>query len=133
MPGDATLRRAADGVARSTDALEQSGNAMRRSDLADKIDVPDVDTELERCRRHERLESTGLEPMLGVQSSLLRETAVMRGNGVFTNAVAQMSRDAFRHAPGVDEDERRAMLPDQRGQPVVVLLPHLMRHHRIER
>ena len=39
--------RAADRVSRSTDALEQRRDAMRRSDLTHEIDMTDVDAELE--------------------------------------------------------------------------------------
>ena len=47
----AALRRAMDGVAGAADALQQRGDAPRRSDLAHQIDVADVDAELERRRR----------------------------------------------------------------------------------
>ena len=36
-----------DGVTGAADALQQRGDAMRRPDLADQIDMPDVDPELE--------------------------------------------------------------------------------------
>ena len=35
--------------------------------------------------------------------------------------------------PRVDEDQRRPVGRDQRGQPIVVLVPDLVRHHRFER
>ncbi len=50
------------GVARAADALQERGDAMRRSDLADEIDVADVDAELERRRGDERLQLAGLQP-----------------------------------------------------------------------
>jgi hypothetical protein len=34
-------------VTRSADTLQQRRDAVRRSDLTDEIDVPDVDTELQ--------------------------------------------------------------------------------------
>ena len=42
-----SLGRTADRVPGSTDTLQQRRDAVRRSDLADEIDVPDIDAELE--------------------------------------------------------------------------------------
>src|SRR5262245_46397869 len=75
-----SLRRTADRVPRTSDALEQRGNAVRRPDLADQVNVPDVDPELQRRRGHERLESAGLEAVLGIETPLLRQAAVVRGH-----------------------------------------------------
>ena len=47
---------AGDGVAGAADALQERGDAVRRADLADEIDVADVDAELERRGRDQRLE-----------------------------------------------------------------------------
>ena len=58
--------RARDRMAGSADALEQRRDAMRRSDLADEIDVADVDAELERRGRDQRLQLPGFQPRLGV-------------------------------------------------------------------
>jgi len=44
---DSPFRNARDGVARPPRALKERGDPMRRADLADEIDVPDVDAELE--------------------------------------------------------------------------------------
>ena len=43
----AALRHATAAVARSADPLQECRDAARRSDLADHLDRPDVDTELE--------------------------------------------------------------------------------------
>ena len=42
--------------------LQQRGDAARRSDLTDQLDRPDVDTQLERGGRHQRLEVAGPQP-----------------------------------------------------------------------
>ena len=128
-----SLGDAAHRVAGAADALQQRGDAMRRADLADQIDVADVDAELERRGRHERLQRAGLQPVLGVEPRLLRQAAVMRGDRVVAEPLAQVTRQPFRQPPRVDEHQRRRVRLDQLGQPVVVLLPDLVRHHRVER
>ena len=50
------LGRVLDLMAGAADALQRNGDRSRRADLADEIDRADVDAELERCRRHHRLE-----------------------------------------------------------------------------
>ncbi len=130
---DAALRQAADGVAGTADPLQERRDAVWRADLAYEIDVPDVDPELERGRGHERAQLTGLQPALGVEPRLLRQAAVMRGDGVLSKPLAQVPRQPFRHAPRIDEYQRRPVRRDERRQPVVILVPDLVRHHRFER
>ena len=93
---DSALRHAVDGVAGSADALEQRRDPMRRSDLAHEIDVADVDAELERGRGDERLQLAGLEPRFGVEPLLLRQAAVMGGDRLFAEPLAQVPRDDAR-------------------------------------
>src|SRR5581483_7149860 len=104
-----SFRRAADRVTRAADTLQERRDAMRRSDLADEINGPDVDAELERGRRDERAQLTRFQSRLRIEAFFFRQTAVMRRHRVDTDAVAQMLRDALRHPPRVDEDERRPM------------------------
>ena len=113
----AALRQSRHRMAGAADALQERRDAMRRSDLADEIDVADVDAELQRRRRDQRLELPVLQPRLGVQPLLLRQAAVMRGDRLFAEALAQLARDPLGHAPRVDEDERRPVRLDERGQP----------------
>src|SRR4051794_19856188 len=105
---------------------------MRRGNLADQIDVSDVDAELQRRGGDERFQSSVLEPRLRIETFLLRQTAVMRGDGVFAEAVAEVARDAFGHAARVDENQRRFVFDDELREAVVVVLPHLVRHHRLD-
>ena len=130
---DASLRRARDRVAGSADALEQRGDPVRRSDLADEIHVADVDAKFERRRRDERAQAAALQPRLGVEPCFFREAAVVRGDGVLAKPIAQVPRQPLRHPPRVDEHQRRPVVADQRGEPVVVLLPDFVRHHGVER
>ena len=129
----APLRRAADRVAGTADALQESRDRARRADLADEIDVADVDAEFERGGRDQRLQLAALQPLFGGEPELLRHAAVMRGDGVFAETIAELARDALGHAPRVDEDQRRAMRRDEFSQARVDLRPHLVRHHRFER
>ena len=109
----ASLGRTADRVTRAADALEQRRDPVRRSDLADEIDVTDVDAELERRGRDERLQRAALQPMLGVEANLLRQAAVMRGHGLLAEPLAQMPRSTLGHLARIDEDQRRLVLRDQ--------------------
>src|ERR1043165_2883411 len=102
-------------MAGPADALQERRDAMRRSDLADEIDAADVDPELEGRRRDQRPQRPALQPGLGVETFLLRQAAVVRGHRIFSEAVAQMPRDALGHPPRVDEDERRTVLERQGG------------------
>jgi hypothetical protein len=65
---------------RAPDALQQARDRARRAELAHQIDIADVDAELERCGRDQRLQRTGFQPLFGVEALLLGETAVMRGH-----------------------------------------------------
>ena len=106
------LRRAADGVAGAADPLQEGGDRARRAELADQIDVADIDAELERGGGDQRLQLAVLQPLLGVEPLLLRQAAVMRGDVVLAEPFGQL-RGSTRsdHAARVDEDQRGAVLP----------------------
>ena len=92
------LGRAADGVARAADALQEARDRARRAELADQVDVADIDAELERGGGHQRLELAALQPLLGVEPALLGEAAVMRRDVLLAEALGQLPRDALGHA-----------------------------------
>ena len=125
--------RAADRVTGTANALQKGCDRARRTDLTNEIDVADIDPEFERGGRHERFQFAALQPLFGGEPELLGHAAVMRGDGLFAKTVGQLARDAFGHAPGVDEHQRRAVVLDEFGQARVNVLPHLVRHHRLER
>ena len=77
-------------MARTADALQERGDRARRADLADEIDVADVDAELERRGRDERAQFAALEALLGVEAKLLGEAAVMRGDRFLAEPLAEM-------------------------------------------
>ena len=130
---EAAFGRAVDGVAGAADALQEARDRTRRAELADEIDVADVDAELERGGGDERLKLAVLQPLLGLESQLLGEAAVMRAHMLGAETVGELARGALGHAPRVDEDERGAMRLDELGEAGVDLLPDLARHHRLER
>src|SRR5262245_9149183 len=129
----AALRHARNGVTRSADALEQRGNAMRRPDLADQIDMTDVDAELEPRRPDERLQRARPPTGLGNEATLFRKTPVMGGHDIVAEPLAEMTGETLRQAARVDEDQRRSVLADELGESIVVLLPHFVRHDGRER
>ena len=92
--------------------------------------MPDVDAELERRGRHQRLQAARAQPVLGVQARFLREAAVVRGNRLFAQAVGEPGRQAFGHPARVDEDEGGLVGLDRLRQPLVDLRPDLVRHDR---
>src|SRR5581483_1086317 len=71
------LRRAADGMPRTARTLQERRDRTRRRELADEVDVADVDAELERRRGHERPQLAALQALLGREALLAREAAVV--------------------------------------------------------
>ena len=67
-------------VAGAADALQEGGDRARRAELADEVDVADVDAELERSRGHQRLQLAGLSRCSASSRCSLREAAVVRGD-----------------------------------------------------
>ena len=128
-----TLGRAADRVPRAADTLQERGDRARGAELADEVDIADVDPELERCGRDQRTQLAALEPLLGVEPMLTRQAAMVRGDVLRSKPFGQMSSRALGEAACVDEDQRRAVLADQHREPVVDLLPDFVRHDRFER
>ena len=120
-------------MACAADALQERGDPARRAHLADEVDVADVDAELERGGRDQRLEAAFLEPRLGVEAMLLRQAAVVRRDVLRADAIGEVARRAFGKAPVVHEDERGPVRLDQFREPLVQLVPDLVRHHRLER
>ena len=57
---DAALRNGPVPMARAADALPRDRDGPGRSDLADQIHGADIDSEFQRCGRHQRFHFTGL-------------------------------------------------------------------------
>lgn len=60
---------------------------MGRADLADEIDFADVDAELERSRRHQRLQRAALQASFGTEPLLFAEAAVVCGDVLLSYAL----------------------------------------------
>ena len=105
---------------------------MRRSDLADQVHVPDVDPELQRGRRDDCAKATGFEAGFSIEPCFFREASVMRRNGARADAIGQMTRHSLCHSACVHKHEGRPVREDQRRKPVVILLPDLVGHDRLE-
>src|SRR5580704_5387445 len=53
----------------------------------------------------------------------------MRGNRILSQPLAKMMSHALRETPRVDKNQRRAMLPGQRGDALVDFVPHFVGSH----
>lgn len=127
------LRRAVDAVAGTAGALQERGDRARRAELADQVDLADVDAQLQRGGGHQHLELAALQSLLGVQSQLLRQAAVVRRHVFLAQSLGQVPSGALGHPPGVDEDQGGAVRAHQLGEAVVDQLPGVVGHHRVER
>jgi hypothetical protein len=129
----ASLRCPADRVPRAPNPLEKSVDRTRRAELAYEVDVADVDAKLQRCGRHQHLQLTALQALLGIEAMLARETAVMGSYRLGIESLRQMTRDALRQTSRVHEHQRRTVLAHELRELVVDLRPDLVRHHCFER
>ena len=127
------VRRAAQRMAGAPHALQERADSPRRTDLADQIDRPDVDPQLERRRRHHRAQIARLEPLLHLVAALLGQAAVMARHMLLADPLGQPMRHPLRQRPRVDEDQRRAVLLDQLPQTVVDAVPQVVRGNRRKR
>ena len=123
----------ADRVVSAPDALQEGGDGMRAAQLADQIDVADVDAQFQRGGCDQCAQLAGLQALLRLQPLFFGQAAVVGADIFLSQAFAQMQRDALHLAARVGEHQGGVVGADQFGQPVVHLLPHLARHHRLER
>ena len=126
------LRRPTPAVTRATDALQKRCDAARRGDLAHHLDRPDVDAELQRCGRDERAQCTGAQLRFDSLTAILRQTAMVRRDGVVAEPLGQLMCDALGHPPRVDEDERGAVRAHMCRDGVEHLAELLARCHSLE-
>jgi hypothetical protein len=85
---------------------------------------------IQRSGRHQRPQMARLQGPLRAQAMLPRQAPMVRRYGLLAQALGEVARQTFGQAARVDEDQRRAMLFDQRFQPVVDFLPDLVGHDR---
>ncbi|MNO70326.1 hypothetical protein D3C76_612050 [compost metagenome] len=115
------------------DPLQEGCDGARRADLADQLDVADVDAQFQRRGGHQHPQAAGLEALLGVQAQFLGQAAVVRGHLVVAQAFGEVAGDALGQPPGIHEDQRGALRLRQLGEAVVDRIPHLVGHHRLQR
>ncbi len=120
-------------MAGAADALQERCDRARRAELADEVNLADVDAELERGGRDQRLQGAGLEALLGVETQLFGKAAVMRRHLIRADALREMAGHPLDQPAGVDKDQGRPVLADQIGEAVVNLLPDIARHDCFER
>ena len=114
-----------------TDPLEEGADGPGRADLADQLDRTDVDAQLERGGGHQGAQVAGAQPGLDDAPAGGRQAPVVgrhqqRGVDVATaapglvlgQALGQLVGHPLGHLPGVDEDQRRAVLPGVLGDAV---------------
>ena len=93
---EASLGNRAAPVTGATDALQRHRNRPRRTDLAHQIDRANIDAKLQRSRRHQHFDFAFFQLSLRIEAQLARQTAMMRGDIVFAQPLAQMMRNALR-------------------------------------
>ena len=101
-------------VARPPDALQARRDRARRSDQARQLDRADVDAQLERRGRDHDAQVAFLQPPLGAVAALARQAAVVGGDGLGAQPLAQVQRHALDQPARVDEHQRRPVLARQR-------------------
>ena len=125
-PGDhPPLADPADHVARPADPLEPSGDPAGRADLADQVDGPHVDPQLQGGRRDHARQLALLQRLLGLPSLLLAQAPVMRPCDDRSRRVAlgrrmiglgqlvEMAGEPLHDPSIIGEDDGRAMFLDQ--------------------
>jgi hypothetical protein len=74
---DAALRQTAALVLGPPHPLQQTGDGSRRAELANEINRPDIDTQLQRSCCNERFQFASLQSIFGIQAQLRGKTSVM--------------------------------------------------------
>src|SRR5947209_10074092 len=110
-------------------ALQGPGYGAGRADVADKIDMADINAQLQGCSGNQYLDLIVLELAFGLEAQLARQTAMMGSHCIFTKALGKIESYALGQPAGVDEHQRGAVLLHQLADAVINLIPHLMRGH----
>src|SRR5262245_25023417 len=90
-------------VARSANALQGHCDRPWRTNLADQIDRANINAKLQRGCRNNGAKFAILELFFGLQPQPPRKASVVGEHRIFTEAFAEMMRDAFRKTSGVYE------------------------------
>ena len=98
--------------------LEERGDRPWGADLAHQLHRPDVDAQLQRCGCHQGTQVAGTQARLHALAPLAAQRSVVRSHDVVAQPLAQLVREAFGHAAGVDEHQRGAATLHQLGDAV---------------
>ena len=115
--------RRAGGVAAASGPLQQPGDPLRTADLQHLLDRAEVDAEVEARRRHDTLESTSAEALLGRGPLVAIDRSVVQRDDGLPIGPCRTDRlePTFRLRPRVGEHERRGAgldpLDDLRQEP----------------
>ena len=116
---DDALAGLANLVAGATDALEAVGHRGRALDLDDEVHGAHVDAELEAAGGDESGQAACLELLLDLETLLSRDRPVVRADQLLARELVEALGEPLRQAAAVDEDDRAAVLADQRQDPGV--------------
>ena len=123
-------------VTRTSDALQSDRNGSRRSNLANKIYVADVDPELQGSRCYDDACFSRFQPLFSRKPDLPRQAAVMGGDCFSAESLFQPILKMMRHpldqATRIDENQRGAMLENERGKSIVDVAPDGVRRDGTE-
>ena len=112
--GPSACRQWCGRIGRRAAAASRCGAAIRsgRRDRREPMSMPSSSDAVATSA----LQRAVLQPRLGVEPLLLRQAAVVRGDRVVAEPLAQVPRDALGHPPRVDEHQRRPVLFDELGR-----------------
>ncbi len=110
---DAPARDRREVVTGASDPLEPARDRLRALDLDHEVDRAHVDPELERGGRDQAWDLPRLEQLLDEEALLARERAVVRARDLLLRELVQPQGEALGEPAVVDEDDRRAVLPDE--------------------
>ena len=110
--------------------LDERRDAARRPDLANQVDMADIDTQFQGRRGDQRAQSTILQALLRRQTVVPRKAAMVSGDGVFADSLRKVTGEAFGEAACIDKYQGGTVRGDQCVQGVVYFFPHLVCHYR---
>ena len=96
----------------------------RAGDLADQVDVADIDAEFKRGRRYEDLDLAAFQALFGIEAQRARERAVVGGHVFCSQPLAQREGNSLHQLARVYEYQGGAVVFGVGGEFVEDLLPH---------
>ena len=128
----APFGRAGPAVVGPAHPLQEGGDAAGRADLAHQLDRADVDAQLERGGGDQGAQLAGPQPGLDPVAAVLGQAAVVGGDHVVAEALAELMGQPLGQPAGVDEHQRGAVLGHQGGDAVEHVRELLGGRHRLQ-